>query len=70
VQLGLFSKQSNAQHLVRSAQSHGFAVGITRFGPHGLYRVAVVGLADRAAAEQLSRRLRDAGLPAAVLGPR
>ena len=70
VQLGLFSKQSNAEHLARSAQGHGFAVGITRFGAHGLYRVAVVGLADRAAAEELSRRLHGAGLPAAVLGPR
>jgi DedD protein len=70
VQLGLFAKQANAEHLSHVAQSQGFAVGISRFGPRGLYRVAVDGIADRAAAEQLSHRLRGAGLPAAILGPR
>jgi cell division protein FtsN len=70
VQLGLFAKQANAQRLARSAQSHGFAVGVTRYGSRGLYRVAVADVANRAAAEQLSRRLRGAGLPAAILGPR
>jgi cell division protein FtsN len=55
---------------VRSAQSHGFAVGVTRYGSRGLYRVAVADIASRAAAEQLSHRLHGAGLPAAILGPR
>lgn len=70
VQLGLFAKQANADRLAHTAQSHGFAVQISRFGQRGLYRVAVGGIADRAAAEQLSHRLRGAGLPAAILGPR
>ncbi|HWG76270.1 MAG TPA: SPOR domain-containing protein [Steroidobacteraceae bacterium] len=70
VQLGLFAKQANAERLAHTAQSHGFAVQISRFGQRGLYRVAVTGIADRAAAQQLSHRLRGAGLPAAILGPR
>ncbi|HEX4049802.1 MAG TPA: SPOR domain-containing protein [Steroidobacteraceae bacterium] len=70
VQLGLFAKSANAVRLAHTAQSHGFAVEISRFGPRGLYRVAVAGIPDRAAAEQLSHRLRGAGLPAAILGPR
>jgi cell division septation protein DedD len=70
VQLGLFAKAANAERLAHTAQSHGFAVEISRFGSRGLYRVAVARIADRAAAEQLSHRLRGAGLPAAILGPR
>jgi cell division septation protein DedD len=70
VQLGLFAKSANAERLAHTAQSHGIDVAISRFGPRGLYRVAVVGIADRAAAEQLSHRLHGAGLPAAILGPR
>jgi cell division protein FtsN len=70
VQLGLFAQQSNAERLAHTAQSHGFAVQIARFGPRGLYRVGVTGIADRATAEQLSHRLQGAGLPAAILGPR
>jgi cell division septation protein DedD len=70
VQLGLFAKASNAERLAHTAQSRGFAVETSRFGPRGLYRVAVAGIADRASAEQLSHRLRGAGLPAAILGPR
>lgn len=70
VQLGLFAKAANAQRLAHSAQGHGFAVQITRYGTHALYRVAVEGVADRAAAERLSHRLHAAGLPAAILGPR
>lgn len=70
VQLGLFANESNAERLAHTAQSHGFTVQISRFGPRNLYRVAVAGIADRASAEQLSHRLRGAGLPAAILGPR
>jgi DedD protein len=70
VQLGLFSKAANAQRLAHFAQQQGFDVSVTRSGQKGLYRVAVAGLADRAAAEQVSQRLRGAGLAAAILGPR
>jgi cell division septation protein DedD len=70
VQLGLFAQAANAERLAHTAQSHGFTVQISRFGPRQLYRVAVAGIADRASAEQLSHRLRGAGLPAAILGPR
>jgi cell division septation protein DedD len=70
VQLGLFAKAANAERLAHMAQSRGFAVETSRFGPRRLYRVAVAGIADRASAEQLSHRLRGAGLPAAILGPR
>ena len=70
VQLGLFAKAANAERLAHTAQSHGFTVQISRFGSRELYRVAVAGIADRASAEQLSHRLRGAGLPAAILGPR
>jgi len=70
VQLGLFSKSDNAERLERTARSRGFAVQISRVGARRLYRVAVSGVADRAAAEQVSHRLRGAGLPAAIIGPR
>lgn len=70
VQLGLFAKQANAERLAHSAQSHGFDVAVSRYGARSLYRVAVAGVPNRAAAEQLSQRLHGAGLPAAILGPR
>jgi DedD protein len=70
VQLGLFSKAANAQRLAHFAQQRGFDVSVTRTGQKGLYRVAVAGLADRAAAEQVSQQLHGAGLAAAILGPR
>jgi len=70
VQLGLFSKAANAQRLAHFAQQQGFDVSLTRTGQKGLYRVDVAGLADRAAAEQVSQRLHRAGLAAAILGPR
>jgi cell division septation protein DedD len=70
VQLGLFAREGNARRLAHTAQGKGIAVDVTRFGTRGLYRVAVAGLADRAAAEQIAHRLHGAGLPAAILGPR
>jgi DedD protein len=69
VQLGLFSKADNATRLAHAAHGKGFTVRVSR-SARGLYRVALGGLADRAAALQAARRLRAAGLPAAVVGPR
>jgi DedD protein len=69
VQLGLFSKADNATRLARTAHGKGFAVHVSR-SARGLYRVALVGLSDRAAALRASRRLKAAGLPAAIMGPR
>jgi DedD protein len=69
VQLGLFSKADNATRLAHTAHGKGFAGRVSR-STRGLYRVALVGLADRAAALRVSRRLKAAGLPAAIMGPR
>jgi len=69
VQLGLFSKAENAARLAHTAHGKGFAVRVSR-SSRGLYRVALVGLSDRAQALRASRRLHAAGLPAAVQGPR
>jgi DedD protein len=70
VQLGLFSKGENAQRLTRTARAKGFSTRISRTEPRGLYRVYIAGLADRSAAEQMSRKLHAAGLPGAILRPR
>lgn len=69
VQLGVFSKAENATRLARSARGKGFSVRVSRTS-RGLYRVALVGLSERAEALRVSRRLHAAGLPAAVQGPR
>lgn len=70
VQLGLFAKSANAERLLARARAKGFAARVSRYGPKGLYRVAVGGLADRSAAERLSRQLLAAGLPAAIIRTR
>jgi cell division septation protein DedD len=67
VQLGLFAKRDNADRLARSAQAHGFAVSISNADAKGRYRVYAGGMADRSAAEAYSQRLKDQGLPAAVI---
>ncbi len=69
VQLGVFSKAANAARLAQTAHGKGFPVRVSR-SSRGLYRVALVGLSNRTDAVRASRRLRAAGLPAAVLGPR
>ncbi len=69
VQLGVFSKAANATRLAQTAHGKGFPVRVSR-SSRGLYRVALVGLSSRTDALRASRRLRAAGLPAAVLGPR
>jgi cell division septation protein DedD len=67
VQLGLFAKHDNAERLVHSAQAKGFAVSVSAADAKGLYRVYAGGMADRSAAEAYSQRLKDQGLPAAVI---
>ena len=67
MQLGLFAKRDNAERLVHSAQAKGFAVSVSAADAKGLYRVYAGGMADRSAAEAYSQRLKDQGLPAAVI---
>lgn len=67
VQLGLFAKRDNAERLVRAAQDKGFSVSVANPDARGLYRVYASGMADRVAAEAYSQRLKDQGLPAAVV---
>jgi DedD protein len=69
VQLGLFAKRENAERLMRSAQAKGFAVSVSNADVKGLYRVYAGGMADRAAAEAYSHRLKEHGLAAAVVAP-
>lgn len=67
VQLGLFAKRDNAERLARSAQAKGYAVSVSNADAKGLYRVFAGGLPDRAAAEAYAQRLKQQGLPAAVI---
>jgi DedD protein len=67
VQLGLFAKRDNAERLVHSAQARGFAVSVSTADAKGMFRVYAGGMADRSAAEAYSQRLKDQGLPAAVI---
>jgi cell division septation protein DedD len=67
VQLGLFAKRDNAERLVHSAQAKGFEVSVSAADARGLYRVYAGGMTDRAAAESYAQRLKDQGLPAAVI---
>jgi DedD protein len=67
VQLGLFAKRDNAERLARVAQAKGFAVSVSNADAKGLYRVYAGGMADRTAAEAYTQRLKDQGLPAAVI---
>jgi cell division septation protein DedD len=67
VQLGLFAKRDNAERLVHAAQDKGFSVSVSNPDARGLYRVYAGGMADRVAAEAYSQRLKDQGLPAAVV---
>jgi|GEM_PF-579551 len=69
VQLGLFAQRDNAERLLHAAQAKGFAARVSDRDGKGLYHVLVAGLADRAAAQSLQQRLRDQGIPAAVVAP-
>jgi DedD protein len=67
VQLGLFAKRDNAERLLHSAQAKGFAVSVASADAKGRYRVYAGAMADRAAAEAYAQRLKQQGLPAAVI---
>lgn len=67
VQLGLFAKRDNAERLQHAAQAKGFTVTVATADARGLYRVYAGGMADRAAAEGYAQRLKDQGMPAAVI---
>ena len=67
MQLGLFAKRDNAERLQHAAQAKGFAVTLSNADAKGLYRVYAGGMADRAAAEAYAQRLKDQGMPAAVV---
>jgi DedD protein len=69
VQLGLFAQRDNADRLMRSAQSKGFAVSVSDRDAKGFYHVHSGGVADRAAAQSLQQRLHDQGFAAAVVAP-
>jgi cell division septation protein DedD len=67
VQLGLFAKRDNAERLAHSAQGQGFAVSVSNADAKGLYRVYTGGMSERSAADAYAQRLKDHGLPAAVV---
>jgi DedD protein len=69
VQLGLFAQHDNAERLMHSAQSKGFAASLSERDAKGLYHVQVGGPSDRAAAQTLQGRLRDQGFTAALVPP-
>ena len=63
VQVGVFAKQANAERLMRELQEQGFRTLISENSSGGrtLWWVRTAPVAERAAAEQLSARLRAAG---------
>jgi phage replication-related protein YjqB (UPF0714/DUF867 family) len=65
----LFAQRDNADRLMHSAQTKGFAVGVSDRDAKGLYHVQVGGLGDRAAAQAVATRLRDQGFAAALVAP-
>lgn len=67
VQLGLFARRDNAERLADKAQAHGFSVNISANDAKGLYRVYAGGMANRAAAEAYTQRLKDQGFAAAIV---
>ena len=69
VQLGVFSIQANAERLSRELKSQGFHTLVTEMNGsgHPLWRVRAGPVAERAAAEQLSAKLRAAGHAGSVV---
>ena len=63
VQLGVFSIQANAERLAQELKSQGFHALVSENGGGGrpLWRVRAGPVSERAAAEQLSAKLRAAG---------
>ena len=60
VQVGAFSKQSNAEGLVEKLQSKGFTAYITTKNP---YRVQVGAFKTKDAAKELGKKLKKVGFP-------
>jgi cell division septation protein DedD len=69
VQVGVFAKRANAERLVRSLQEQGFHAQISENTSTGrtLWWVRTGAVAEHAAAEQLSARLRAAGHAGSVV---
>jgi DedD protein len=63
VQVGVFAKQANAERLVQELKEQGFHALVSQNSSSGrtLWWVRTGPVAERAAAEQLSARLRAAG---------
>ena len=63
VQVGVFSIQANAERLAQELKSQGFHALVSENGGGGrpLWRVRAGPVSERAAAEQLSAKLRAAG---------
>ncbi len=69
VQLGVFANHANANRLAEELKSQGFHARVSENGAGGrpLWRVRAGPVAERAAAEQLSARLRAAGHAGSVV---
>jgi DedD protein len=69
VQLGVFSIQANAERLAQELKSQGFHTLVSEMNGSGrtLWRVRAGPVAERAAAEQLSTKLRAAGHAGSVV---
>ena len=69
VQLGVFSIQTNAERLAQELKTQGFHAFVSENGGGGrpLWRVRAGPVAERAAAEQLSAKLRAAGHAGSVV---
>ena len=69
VQLGVFSIQANAERLAQELKTQGFHALVSENGGGGrpLWRVRAGPVAERAAAEQLSAKLRAAGHAGSVV---
>jgi cell division septation protein DedD len=69
VQLGVFRIQANAEHLAQELKGQGFHTLVSEISGSGgpLWRVRAGPVAERAAAEQLSARLRAAGHAGSVV---
>jgi cell division septation protein DedD len=70
VQLGVFSVQTNAERLAQELKTQGFHALVSQIGGtggHPMWRVRAGPVAEHAAAEQLSARLRAAGHAGSVV---
>jgi cell division septation protein DedD len=68
VQLGVFSVQANAERLAQELKSQGFHAQVSQMsGSRPMWRVRTGPVAEHAAAEQLSARLRAAGHPGSIV---